>query len=165
MAFDSQKTEGFKQIGTRPDRPDGVDKVTGRARFGADMTAPGMLWGVIVRSPHAHARIVKIDTSKAEAMEGVKAVVTGPISPMRSHRPLACGERCGTCWKTLWQAKRRSMTGTRSRLWRRHRSWRRATQPRPRRRPRRPPRPRRPRPPRHEKCIFTNVILIERQKT
>ena len=76
MALDSQKTEGFKQIGTRPDRPDGVDKVTGRARFGADMTAPGMLWGVIVRSPHAHARIVKIDTSKAEAMEGVKAVVT-----------------------------------------------------------------------------------------
>ncbi len=76
MALDSLKTDGFKQIGTRPNRPDGLDKVTGRALYGADVTAPGMLWGVIVRSPHAHAKIVKIDTSKAEAMDGVKAVVT-----------------------------------------------------------------------------------------
>ena len=66
----------FKQVGTSPDRPDGVDKVTGRARFGADVTAPGMLHAAIVRSPHAHARILKIDTSAAEALDGVKAVVT-----------------------------------------------------------------------------------------
>lgn len=76
MALDSLKTDGFKQVGTRPNRPDGLDKVTGRAKFGADATAPGMLWGGIVRSPHAHARIVSIDTSAAEAMDGVKAVVT-----------------------------------------------------------------------------------------
>ena len=63
-------------IGTRPDRPDGIDKVTGRARFGADMVLPGMLTGRVLRSPHAHARIRSIDTSKAEALPGVKAVVT-----------------------------------------------------------------------------------------
>ncbi|MEM7122183.1 MAG: xanthine dehydrogenase family protein molybdopterin-binding subunit [Pseudomonadota bacterium] len=66
----------FKTVGTRPVRPDGMDKVTGRARFGADMSAPGMLVGAILRSPHAHARIRKIDTSKAEALAGVKAVIT-----------------------------------------------------------------------------------------
>lgn len=66
----------FRLVGTRPDRPDGVDKVTGRARYGADFSLPGMLWGAVVRSPHAHAKILKIDTSKAEALEGVKAVVT-----------------------------------------------------------------------------------------
>jgi len=76
MALDSSKTTGFKYVGTRPDRPDGLDKVTGRAKFGADAYAPGMLHAAIKRSPHAHARIVRIDTSKAEAMEGVKAVVT-----------------------------------------------------------------------------------------
>lgn len=74
MAKDEFKE--FKLVGTRPDRPDGLDKVTGRARYGADITAPGMLWGAVVRSPHAHARIVRIDTSKAEALAGVKAVVT-----------------------------------------------------------------------------------------
>ncbi|WP_297768523.1 xanthine dehydrogenase family protein molybdopterin-binding subunit [uncultured Roseovarius sp.] len=73
---DTKKTRDFKVVGTRPDRPDGIDKVTGRARFGADMVAPGMLTGRILRSPHAHARIVKIDASKAEALSGVKAVVT-----------------------------------------------------------------------------------------
>ena len=75
MAFD-EEMNGFKVVGTRPDRPDGIDKVTGRARFGADVTAPGMLHAVIIRSPHAHARIVKIDTSKAETAHGVKAIVT-----------------------------------------------------------------------------------------
>ncbi|MEP1208975.1 MAG: xanthine dehydrogenase family protein molybdopterin-binding subunit [Rhizobiaceae bacterium] len=73
---DEVKTSDFKVVGTRPDRPDGIDKVTGRAKFGADMYAPGMLHAAVVRSPHAHAKIVKIDTSKAEAMSDVKAVVT-----------------------------------------------------------------------------------------
>jgi len=73
---DTKKAQHFKVIGTRPDRPDGIDKVTGRARFGADMVLPGMLTGRILRSPHAHARIRSIDTSKAEALPGVKAVVT-----------------------------------------------------------------------------------------
>ncbi len=66
----------FKQVGTRPRRPDGIDKVTGRALYGADMSAPGMLTGRVLRSPHAHARIVSIDTAKAQALPGVKAVVT-----------------------------------------------------------------------------------------
>ncbi len=74
MAKDEATT--FRLVGTRPDRPDGLDKVTGRARYGADMSAPGMLWGAVVRSPHAHARIVSIDASKALALDGVKAVVT-----------------------------------------------------------------------------------------
>ena len=67
---------GYRVVGTRPIRPDGVDKVTGRAKFGADLNLPGMLHGWMVRSPHAHARIVSIDTSKAETLPGVKAVVT-----------------------------------------------------------------------------------------
>ncbi len=66
----------LKVVGTRPIRPDGVDKVTGRANFGADMTMPGMLWGKIKRSPYAHARIVSINTDKAMALPGVKAVTT-----------------------------------------------------------------------------------------
>ena len=73
----------FKSVGTRPIRPDGVDKVTGRARFGADMQAPGMLVGRILRSPHAHAKIRKIDTSKAEALPGVKAVITSKDIPVQ----------------------------------------------------------------------------------
>ena len=75
MARDDVKT-GYKLIGTRPNRPDGLDKVTGRARYGADFSLPGMLHAAVVRSPHAHARIVKIDASKALALDGVKAVVT-----------------------------------------------------------------------------------------
>ena len=66
----------FKVIGTRPLRPDGADKVTGRAAFGADLMLPGMLEARMKRSPHAHARILSIDASAALAMPGVKAVVT-----------------------------------------------------------------------------------------
>ena len=62
----------LKVVGTRPVRPDGVDKVTGRAQFGADMVMPGMLWGKVKRSPHAHARIVSIDASKALKLPGVR---------------------------------------------------------------------------------------------
>ncbi len=71
----------YKYIGTRPVRPDGVDKVTGRAQFGADMNMPGMLEGCVLRSPHAHARIRSIDTSAAEALPGVLAVITGADFP------------------------------------------------------------------------------------
>src|SRR6266404_4355614 len=66
----------FNVVGTRPLRPDGLDKVTGRARFGADATMPGMLIGRVLRSPHAHARIRSIDAKAALALPGVKAVVT-----------------------------------------------------------------------------------------
>ncbi len=68
--------KALKIVGTRPLRPDGVDKVTGRARFGADYNLPGQLVGKVLRSPHAHARLIAIDTSAALALPGVKAVVT-----------------------------------------------------------------------------------------
>ena len=67
----------YKVVGTRPVRHDGADKVTGIARYSADLNLPGMLYGKVLRSPHAHARIRSIDTSKAEAMPGVRAVITG----------------------------------------------------------------------------------------
>ncbi len=65
-----------KWIGQRTIRPDGQEKVTGRAAYAADATMPGMIWGKVLRSPHAHAVIRSIDTSKAEALPGVKAIVT-----------------------------------------------------------------------------------------
>ncbi|MBV8612538.1 MAG: xanthine dehydrogenase family protein molybdopterin-binding subunit, partial [Acetobacteraceae bacterium] len=71
----------LKVVGTRPVRPDGVDKVTGRAQFGADMALPGMLWAKVKRSPHAHARIVSIDVSKALRLPGVRAVATAADFP------------------------------------------------------------------------------------
>jgi CO/xanthine dehydrogenase Mo-binding subunit len=81
--------KALQVVGTRPIRPDGVDKVTGRANFGADMTMPGMLWGRIKRSPHAHARIVSINTENAQALPGVRAVITRAdfpdITPERAH--------------------------------------------------------------------------------
>ncbi len=66
----------LKIVGTSPVKHDGIDKVTGRAKFGADLFLPGMLVGKILRSPHAHARIRSIDISAAEKLPGVKAVVT-----------------------------------------------------------------------------------------
>ena len=81
-----------KWIGQRTIRPDGVDKVTGRAAFAADTNMPGMIWGKILRSPHPHARIKSIDTSKAEKLPGVKAVVTArdivdfPVDKIRHAR-------------------------------------------------------------------------------
>jgi CO/xanthine dehydrogenase Mo-binding subunit len=71
----------FKWVGTRPIRPDGVPKVTGRAMYGADLAMAGALYGKIIRSPHAHARIRSIDASKALKLPGVKAVVTAADFP------------------------------------------------------------------------------------
>ena len=71
----------YKQIGSRPVRPDGVEKVTGRARFGADLILPNMIHGKILRSPHAHARIKRIDLSGALAMDGVFAAICGDDFP------------------------------------------------------------------------------------
>lgn len=65
-----------KWIGKRTIRPDGADKVTGRATYGADFSLPGMLWGKILRSPHPHARIKSINFDKAAALPGVKAVMS-----------------------------------------------------------------------------------------
>ena len=77
----SQPQQAFKWVGTRPVRPDGVPKVTGAAKFGADYHLPGMLYAMVLRSPHAHARIRSVDTSRAEALPGVKAVMTGSDLP------------------------------------------------------------------------------------
>jgi xanthine dehydrogenase molybdenum-binding subunit len=73
-------------IGTRPIRPDGADKVTGRAIYGADVRLPGMLYGRVKRSPHAHAIIKRIDVSKALALPGVHAVVTHADFPPPRER-------------------------------------------------------------------------------
>ncbi|MCO6457304.1 MAG: xanthine dehydrogenase family protein molybdopterin-binding subunit [Pirellulaceae bacterium] len=82
----------YKVIGTRPVRHDGADKVTGRAKYGGDMRLTGMLYGAMVRSPHAHARIVSIDTSQAEALPGVRAVVTSADMPAQGDRVVELGE-------------------------------------------------------------------------
>ena len=71
----------YEVVGTRFNRPDGIDKVTGKARYGADASAPGQLVGRVLRSPHAHASIVKINTSKAEKLPGVKAIITSADLP------------------------------------------------------------------------------------
>ena len=86
------KKSKYQTIGTRPIRHDGVDKVTGRAQYGADIKLPGMLFGAVLRSPHGHARILKIDTSKAEQVEGVKAVITAKDLPTLEDKEVSLGE-------------------------------------------------------------------------
>ena len=81
MPDDVKLDKELKIVGHRNLRPDGVDKVTGRAKYGADLILPGMLYGRVLRSPHAHAKIKSIDTSAALALSGVKAVVTGADFP------------------------------------------------------------------------------------
>jgi len=81
-----------KYVGTRVLRPDGVDKVTGRAKFGADLSMPNMITGKVLRSPHAHARIKSIDTSKAAALQGVKAIVTAADFEEQPTTLIAAGE-------------------------------------------------------------------------
>ena len=88
----AEATAAYKVIGTRPVRPDGADKVTGRAIYGGDMRLTGMLHGKVLRSPHAHARIRSIDTSKAKALPGVKAVVTARDMPKAEDRMANLGE-------------------------------------------------------------------------
>ena len=82
----------YKVIGTRPIRHDGVDIVTRRARYGADTRLTGMLPAAMLRSPHAHANIKSIDTSKAEALPGVRAVVTSADLPDATDRVANLGE-------------------------------------------------------------------------
>src|SRR6185312_10901133 len=63
-------------VGQSVKRIDALDKVTGRAKYTSDMKLPGMLYAAFLRSPHAHAWIKRIDISKAQALPGVKAVIT-----------------------------------------------------------------------------------------
>jgi CO/xanthine dehydrogenase Mo-binding subunit len=82
----------YNVVGKRPIRHDGAEKVTGQARYGADVKLPGMLYGKILRSPHAHARIRSIDTRHAEELPGVHAVVTGAAFTRPSMRVVDLAE-------------------------------------------------------------------------
>src|SRR5256886_2704274 len=82
----------YRVLGTRPIRHDGLDKVTGHARYGADVHMPGLLHGKVLRSPHAHARIRSIDTSQAEALPGVQAVATARDFPITEDRVIDFAE-------------------------------------------------------------------------
>ena len=85
-------TQEYNVIGSRPVRHDGAEKVTGRARYGADINPPGLLYAKVLRSPHSHARIKSIDTSKARALPGVRAVVTAADLPQPRGRLSDQGE-------------------------------------------------------------------------
>ena len=88
----TERPREFKVVGTRPIRHDGIDKVLGRAIYGADITMTGLLHGAVLRSPYAHARIERIDTSKAEAAPGVLAVMTSDDMPLADETLLDLGE-------------------------------------------------------------------------
>ena len=93
VAEDKKVKQSYKHVGTRPVRHDGLEKINGKARFAADIIKPRMIHGHVLRSPHAHAKILSIDTTEAEAMPGVKAVVTASDFPLPKkdegfpHRP------------------------------------------------------------------------------
>ena len=86
-------------IGAPVSQIQGPDKVAGRTHFAADVNVPGMLWGKILRSPHPHARIRRIDASAAWSVPGVKAVVTGQDAPghymgkVLRDMPVLCWDR------------------------------------------------------------------------
>ena len=82
----------YKVVGTRPIRPDGLEKVTGRATYGSDIKLEDMLYGAVLRSPHAHARIKRLDTSKAAALPGVFAVATNADFPQVESSTMSIGE-------------------------------------------------------------------------
>jgi len=88
--------KAYNVLGTRPVRPDGADKVTGRALYGADFDTTGLLHAKILRSPHAHARIKSIDTSKAEAAQGVLAVATAKDFSAGADKVVQLGEGTGS---------------------------------------------------------------------
>ncbi len=89
---DNAQEKPYRVIGKSPIRHDGTDKVTGAALYGADIRLPDMLYGKVLRSPHAHARIRTIDTSAAEEMTGVKAVVTAADLPDVADKTVDLGE-------------------------------------------------------------------------
>src|SRR5215472_13070852 len=92
MAAGTTEGSRFRVIGTRPVRHDGVEKVTGAARYGADYAFPGMLYGRVLRSPHAHAIIKSINLEKARKLEGVRAIVTADDLPELPDRIEQGGE-------------------------------------------------------------------------
>ena len=92
MVATFEPRQEYRVIGTRPIRHDGYDKVTGRAVYGADVKMPGLVWGDVLRSPHAHAIVKSIDTSEAEAMPGVLAVATNADMPQLEDGMVDLGE-------------------------------------------------------------------------
>src|SRR5215213_7871403 len=79
----------FTAVGRTPTRREGDGKVTGSAVYALDVTRPGMLWGSALRSPHPHARIVRLDTRRARELPGVVAVITAAdVSPRLVGRHL-----------------------------------------------------------------------------
>ena len=92
MVATFEPRQEYRVIGTRPIRHDGYDKVTGRAIYGADVKMPGLVWGDVLRSPHAHALVKSVDTSEAEAMPGVLAVVTSADMPQLEGGVVDLGE-------------------------------------------------------------------------
>src|SRR5215510_4497334 len=96
MSTVMKTTRDVKGIGLSIPRPDGPDKVTGQVQYVADLNPRGLLQAKLLRSPHAHAKIVRIDTSKAKALPGVRAVITAKDmpqlkkkAPTRAHAVLA----------------------------------------------------------------------------
>src|SRR6266700_4916397 len=77
--------ESRRLLGKRISRIDGRDKATGRAKYASDLNKPGLLFGALLTSPHAHAKVVSIDTSEASKVKGVTAVrvVSGPGTEIR----------------------------------------------------------------------------------
>jgi xanthine dehydrogenase molybdenum-binding subunit len=92
MTMAVERENGLRVVGTTPIRPDGLDKVTGRATFADDIYLPRMLHGKVLRSPHAHARIKAIDTRKATALPGVHAVITAADFPVPATSIESLGE-------------------------------------------------------------------------
>ena len=91
----SESPGKYRVVGTRPIRHDGLEKVTGAAKYGADIQLSGMLHGKILRSPHAHAYIRSIDTSKAEALPGVVAVAWSKDFPIIEDQVIDLAETQG----------------------------------------------------------------------
>ena len=95
MTTTEQRSRKYKVVGTRPIRHDGIDKVTGAAKYGADIQLAGMLHGKVLRSPYAHARIRGIDTSRAEALPGVLAVIAAKDFPIIQDQIIDLAETQG----------------------------------------------------------------------
>ncbi|MQG09341.1 MAG: xanthine dehydrogenase family protein molybdopterin-binding subunit [SAR202 cluster bacterium] len=92
MVATFEPKKDYKVVGTRPIRHDGYDKVTGKAIYGADIKLPGLIWGSVARSPHAHAKIISIDTTEAKKMDGVLAVITHEDMPKAENKMVDLGE-------------------------------------------------------------------------
>ena len=92
MVATFEPKKDYMVVGTRPIRHDGYEKVTGKAIYGADIKLPGLIWGAVSRSPHAHAKIISIDTSEAKKMDGVLAVITHEDMPKAENKMVDLGE-------------------------------------------------------------------------